>query len=53
MLRLWITLLLLVVLIGAVLAVLTRARPTQLRALGLGALCAGLIGGGLWWILVP
>ena len=53
MLRLWITLLLLLLLIGAVVGALTRTEPKRLWALALGLLCVGLIGGGLLWIFAP
>lgn len=53
MLRLWITLLLVLLLIGAVVGALTRTEPNRLWALALGLLCVGLIGGGLLWILAP
>lgn len=51
MLRLWITLLLVLLLIGAVVGALTRVEPKRLWAFALGLLCVGLIGGGLLWIL--
>jgi hypothetical protein len=53
MLRLWITLLLVLLLVGAVVGALTRTEPKRLWAFALGLLCVGLIGGGLLWILAP
>lgn len=53
MLRLWIALLLVLLLIGAVVGALTRVEPKRLWAFALGLLCVGLIGGGLLWILAP
>lgn len=53
MLRLWIALLLVLLLIGAVAGALTRTEPKRLWALALGLLCVGLIGGGLLWIFAP
>jgi hypothetical protein len=53
MLRLWITLLLVLLLIGAVVGALTRTEPKRLWAFALGLLCVGLIGGGLLWIFAP
>jgi len=53
MLRLWIALLLVLLLIGAVVGALTRTEPKRLWAFALGLLCVGLIGGGLLWIFPP
>jgi hypothetical protein len=53
MLRLWIALLLVLLLIGAVVGALTRTEPKRLWAFALGLLCVGLIGGGLLWIFAP
>lgn len=53
MLRLWIALLLVLLLTGAVIAAMTRADPRRLRAFVLGVVCVGLIGGGLLWIFAP
>lgn len=53
MLRLWIALLLVLLLVGAVVGALTSTEPKRLWAFALGLLCVGLIGGGLLWIFAP
>ncbi len=53
MLRLWIALMLVLLLVSAAVAALTRTEPKRLWALALGLVCVGLIGGGLIWIFAP